>query len=58
MKIAVDHFSIAVHSIDRALEFFSRYFPIEMNAEPQSGYNPEFRWCDFHMGHALSLIHI
>ena len=52
MKIAVDHFSIAVHTIDRALEFCSRYFPIEMNAEPQSGYNPEFRWCDFHMGHA------
>ncbi len=52
MKIAVDHFSIAVHSIDRALEFFSRYFPVEMNAGPQSGYNPDFRWCDFHVGHA------
>jgi methylmalonyl-CoA epimerase len=52
VKIAVDHFSIAVHSIDRALEFFSRYFPVEMNAGPQSGYNPDFRWCDFHVGHA------
>lgn len=51
MKLRVDHFSIAVRSMEATLEFFSRHFPIEMNYEPTDGYNDEFRWCDFHLGH-------
>jgi len=50
MNLRVDHFSIAVHSMERALEFFSRYLPVEMNYEPSPGYNDEFRWCDFYVG--------
>jgi len=51
MKLRVDHFSIAVVSMERALEFFARYLPVEMNQQPSDGYNDEFRWCDFHLGH-------
>lgn len=51
MKLRVDHFSIAVHSIDRALEFFSRYLPVKMRVETRLGYTDEFRWCDFYVGH-------
>ncbi len=51
MKTRVDHFSIAVKSIEQALEFFSRYLPVEMNWQPTDGYDDQFRWCDFHVGH-------
>ena len=50
MKLRVDHFSIAVHSMEKALDFFSRYLPIEMNWKPTDGYNDQFRWCDFWVG--------
>ncbi len=51
MKLRVDHFSIAVRSMEETLEFFSRYLPVEMGWEPADGYNDEFRWCDFYVGH-------
>ena len=51
MKLRVDHFSIAVRSIESTLEFFSRYLPVEMNHATSDGYDGEFRWCDFYMGH-------
>lgn len=51
MNLRVDHFSIAVRSIDRALDFFSRYLPVRMRHEPRAGYTDEFRWCDFFVGH-------
>ncbi|HEY8514866.1 MAG TPA: VOC family protein [Candidatus Binatia bacterium] len=51
MKLRVDHFSIAVRSIDEALEFFSRYLPVRMNTEKRPGYTDDFRWCDFYVGH-------
>ena len=47
----MDHFSIAVHSIERALDFFSRYLPVEMNWKTTEGYDEQFRWCDFYVGH-------
>lgn len=51
MKLHVDHFSIAVNSMEETLEFFSRYLPVEINWTPREGYNDEFRWCDFYVGH-------
>lgn len=51
MQLRVDHFSIAVRSIDRALEFFARYLPVRVRREKRPGYNDEFRWCDFYLGH-------
>ncbi|MBY0277223.1 VOC family protein [Candidatus Binatia bacterium] len=57
MDLRVDHFSIAVRSIDRTLDFFSRYFPVQVNNPTRPGYTDEFRWCDFYVGHVkLELI--
>ncbi len=57
MSLRVDHFSIAVRSINRALDFFSRHLPVRMHHEPRPGYTDEFRWCDFFVGHVkLELI--
>jgi methylmalonyl-CoA epimerase len=52
-KQRVDHVSIAVESIDRALEFFLRYFPARLNQPKTTGYGepPEFIWMDFTIGH-------
>ena len=51
-RLRVDHVSIAVRSIDRALEFFLGHFPARMNLEKQPGYGevPEFHWTDFTIG--------
>jgi len=51
MALRVDHFAVAVRSIEAALEFFSRYLPVRMNQPVQPGYTDEFRWCDFYVGH-------
>jgi len=51
MKLRVDHFSIAVRSIGRTLDFLSRYLPVRMSNEVRPGYTDEFRWCDFYVGH-------
>ena len=51
-RIRVDHFSIAVRSIDAALDFFGRYFPVVMHERTRTGYTDDFRWCDFYLGHA------
>ena len=51
MDLRVDHFSIAVRSIDRTLDFFSRYFPVIVNNPTRPGYTDDFRWCDFFVGH-------
>jgi methylmalonyl-CoA/ethylmalonyl-CoA epimerase len=50
VKLRVDHASIAVHSIDRALEFFSTHLPVRLRRAPRPGYTDEFRWCDFYVG--------
>jgi methylmalonyl-CoA/ethylmalonyl-CoA epimerase len=46
----VDHVSIAVPSIDEALGFFQRCFPIQIGVAKRPGYVPEFNWCDFYLG--------
>ena len=51
MALRVDHFAVAVRSIDRALEFFARYFPLRPNVATQLGYSGDFRWCDAYLGH-------
>jgi methylmalonyl-CoA/ethylmalonyl-CoA epimerase len=52
-KLRVDHVSIAVHSIDRALEFFLAHFPARLNRAKERGYGDptEFYWADFTIGH-------
>src|SRR5260370_32645913 len=52
VRMRFDHVSIAVKSIDRAYEFFSKYFPITMRSaktidEQDAG---SFYWQDFHLG--------
>src|ERR1039457_2125755 len=52
VRMRFDHVSIAVKSIDRAYEFFAKYFPVELrNAksidEQVSG---SFYWQGFHLG--------
>ncbi|MFM8410625.1 MAG: VOC family protein [Alphaproteobacteria bacterium] len=49
--VRVDHFSIAVRSIDAALEFFGCHLPIVMHETTRDGYTDDFRWCDFYLGH-------
>jgi methylmalonyl-CoA/ethylmalonyl-CoA epimerase len=57
MDFRVDHFSIAVRSIDRALDFFSRHFPVRVSNATRPGYTDDFRWCDFFVGNVkLELI--
>ncbi len=51
MALRVDHFAIAVRSIDETLEFFARYFPLCPNVTTRSGYSGDFRWCDAYLGH-------
>jgi methylmalonyl-CoA epimerase len=46
----VDHVSIAVPSIEEALQFFRRHFPIEMGVLTRPGYTPDFNWSDFYLG--------
>jgi methylmalonyl-CoA epimerase len=48
--LRVDHLSVAVHSIDEALERFRRLLPIRMRVEPRPGYDGQFRWTDFYVG--------
>jgi len=52
VRMRFDHVSIAVKSIDRAYDFFSKYFPITLRSpktmdEQVSG---SFSWQDFHLG--------
>lgn len=51
--LRVDHVSIAVESIDRALEFFLRFFPARLTRPKDKGYGdpPEFHWANFSIGH-------
>jgi len=50
--LRVDHVSIAVRSIDRAMEFFLEHFPARLGRAKEDGYGdePEFRWADFTIG--------
>jgi methylmalonyl-CoA epimerase len=48
--LRVDHVSIAVREIAPALALLRRVLPIRMRAEPQPGYDDQFRWTDFWVG--------
>jgi methylmalonyl-CoA/ethylmalonyl-CoA epimerase len=48
--LRVDHLSVAVHSIERALERWTRLLPVRMRVEPREGYDDQFRWTDFYVG--------
>ena len=48
-RLRVDHVSIAVESIDRALDFFLGHFPACANEPKQDGYDA-FRWADVVIG--------
>ena len=48
--IRVDHVSIAVREIDRALDFFLEYFPARQDQPKADGYDGQFRWADFKIG--------
>jgi methylmalonyl-CoA/ethylmalonyl-CoA epimerase len=49
-QMRVDHVSIAVNDIDRALAFFGACLPIELRVHKRQGYNDDFNWCDFYVG--------
>jgi methylmalonyl-CoA/ethylmalonyl-CoA epimerase len=55
VRIRFDHVSIAVHSIDRGVEFFRRYFPIYPRHERLVSYQASggFWWEDFFLGGAV-----
>jgi methylmalonyl-CoA epimerase len=52
VRMRFDHVSIAVRSIDRALEFFQKYFPITIRnpKTDETQVSGSFRWQDFHLG--------
>lgn len=50
--LRVDHVSIAVPEIDRALDFFLELFPAKLHEPKRDGYGEplDFRWADFTIG--------
>lgn len=52
VRIRFDHVSIAVHSIDRAMAFFQRYFPTYPRnpKQPSEQASGGFMWQDFYLG--------
>ncbi|HEY6421552.1 MAG TPA: VOC family protein [Candidatus Binataceae bacterium] len=51
-RMRFDHVSIAVKSIDRAMDFFARYFPIQLRNDKRSEEQVvgSFMWQDFYLG--------
>jgi methylmalonyl-CoA/ethylmalonyl-CoA epimerase len=47
IHMRVDHVSVAVQSIDTALGFFRRYFPVGTVGKTTTGYDPTFRFTQF-----------
>ncbi len=57
VALAVDHVSIAVRDVGRALEFFQRFFPITPGKPTQTGYEASFRLANFFLnGYKIELI--
>jgi methylmalonyl-CoA epimerase len=52
VRMRFDHVSIAVHSIDRAYQFFQRYFPIHLRNEKRRDdqVSGSFHWQDLWLG--------
>src|SRR6185295_2759794 len=46
----VNHLSIAVRSVDAALAFFRRHFPIVQMHGRLPGHTNDYAWCDFFIG--------
>jgi methylmalonyl-CoA/ethylmalonyl-CoA epimerase len=55
VRLRFDHVSIAANSIDRGVEFFQRYFPIDTRHEKQVSEQARggFLWRDFWLGGAV-----
>lgn len=51
MSIWVDHFAIAVRSIDEAGAFFARYLPMRPVTPTLPGHTNDFRWRQYGLGH-------
>jgi methylmalonyl-CoA/ethylmalonyl-CoA epimerase len=57
VRVRVNHVAIAVRSMATALEFFERFFPVEIGRQPREGYEPSFRFCNFTLnGYKIELI--
>ena len=52
VRLRFDHVSIAVKSIDRAYDFFARYFPVHLRSAKSRDdqVSGAFYWQDFHLG--------
>ena len=52
IRLRFDHVSIAVKSIDRAYDFFAKYFPIKLRGAKSldDQVSGSFYWQDFHLG--------
>ncbi|HVA81598.1 MAG TPA: VOC family protein [Candidatus Binataceae bacterium] len=52
VRMRFDHVSIAVKSIDRTAEFFTRYFPVQQRSPKtrDDQVSGAFYWQDFHLG--------
>src|SRR5277367_6234691 len=59
VRLKFDHVSIAVKSIDRAYDFFAKYFPIKLRGAKSldDQVSGSFYWHDFHFcGFVVELI--
>jgi len=57
VRVRVNHVSIAVRDLDRALAFFDRFFPIVPGKVAHVGYDPSFRFTNFTLrGYKIELI--
>ncbi len=57
VRVRVNHVSIAVCDLSRALAFFARFFPITPGKVARVGYDPSFRFTNFTLnGYKIELI--
>lgn len=48
--IKPDHIAFAVEDVEKVLEFFKKYFPVEMGTARTPGYDGQFNLADFKIG--------
>ena len=51
VRVRVNHMAIAVRDLEASLTFFERFFPVTRGRPPHVGYDPSFRFTNFHVGH-------
>ncbi|GIW40264.1 MAG: hypothetical protein KatS3mg076_0841 [Candidatus Binatia bacterium] len=57
VRMRVDHVSLAVRDIERALGFFSRYFPFRLRREPHLSWDRTFSIASFYVnGYKVELV--